>query len=569
MNSSFRKFVPAILALLGAIAACGDRAREQPAPDVLFTGRFITLDESLPQARAIAVTGGRITAIGDSEAILDLAGPDTRRIELPGVAVPGWVDAHVHVSGLGSVLDQLNVEAMSIEAIRDKVAEAANNTPPGEWIVGRGWDEGYFLKPRDPTAADLDPASPDHPVVLAGIGGHSVWVNSRALERAGIAAETPDPDGGRIVRDSEGNVTGLLLETAENLITAARPETDTPAARERHIRTALAQYARWGLTGVHDAGADLEEIAIYKKLLAAGELPVRIYAMAHGDEAIAHYLASGPEPDLGDGMLSVRSFKIYVDGALGSRGAELSAPYTDAPDTSGLSQMSDADLDAIISKAHATGFQVNAHVIGDRAVERMLDAIERGGARPGERFRLEHASMITPANVPRFAALGVVASMQPVFLGEYSRWGVARVGPGRSAWLMPIHDLVDSGAVLASGTDYPASDTGDPRATLYALITRKGFDGKPEQGFFPDQAIDIDIALRSMSAGPAFAAFQENDLGALTIGRYADFTVLAEDPRGVPVERLRDVEVMMTVVGGRVAAPGRPTVAGDKRGRTE
>ncbi|HEX6259676.1 MAG TPA: amidohydrolase, partial [Woeseiaceae bacterium] len=468
----------------------------------MFVGEFITLDNSQPEVQAIAVTNGRITATGTADEILASAGEQTQRIDIPGVAVPGWVDAHVHVSGLGSVLDQLNVEAMSIEAIRDEVAAAARATPPGGWIVGRGWDEGYFRTPRDPTAADLDEVSPDHPVVLRGIGGHSAWVNSHALERAGITAETPDPDGGRIVRDSEGRATGLLLEQADTLVAAVMPA-DTPESRERQIRTALTQYARWGLTGVHDAGVDLEEIAIYKKLLAADELPIRVYAMAAGDAAVAHYLARGPEPDLGDGRLSIRSFKIAVDGALGARGAELSAPYSDAPETSGLSQMSDTDLDAFIDAARAEGFQVNAHVIGDRGVERALDAIERTGVATAERFRLEHASIISPPNVPRFAKLGVIASLQPVFLGEYSRWGEARLGPDRTPWIMPVRDLIQSGAELASGTDYPASDTGDPTATLAALVTREGFDGRPEGGWFPEQAVDVETALRSMSSAPA------------------------------------------------------------------
>jgi hypothetical protein len=213
----------------------------------------------------------------------------------------------------------------------DAVAAAAQKTPAGDWIIGRGWDEGYFARREDPTAADLDPLTPQHPVMLSGIGQHSVWVNSRALERAGITSETPDPSGGRIVRDAAGRPTGLLLEEAEKLVTAVITDTNTAAARERRIRAALDQYVRWGLTGIHDAGTELEDIAILKRLLANGELPIRVYAMAHGDAAIEHYLKDGPEIGDGDGRLTVRSFKIYVDGALGSRGAELSAPYADAP----------------------------------------------------------------------------------------------------------------------------------------------------------------------------------------------------------------------------------------------
>jgi predicted amidohydrolase YtcJ len=539
----------ALLLMLGLLLGC--RPTQTP-PDAVYVGRFVTLDAGQPEVEAIAVANGRIVASGTRAEMLALAGKKTKRIDVPGVAIPGWVDAHVHISGLGSAVETLNVERMTKEAIAKAVAAAAQKTPDGDWIIGRGWDEGYFAKQEDPTAADLDPVTSQNPVLLSGIGEHSIWVNSRALERAGITNETPDPAGGRIVRDATGHATGLLLEEAQKLVTAVMPETTTEAARERRIRVALDQYVRWGLTGVHDAGTELEDIAILKRLQEKGELPVRVYAMAYGDKAVEQYLKSGPEAAGGDGRLTVRSFKIYVDGALGSRGAELSAPYSDAPQTSGLPQMQDADLDRFIRSAQEKGFQVNAHAIGDLGVQRVLDAIERNRVSAASRYRIEHASMISPRNLARFHSLGVIASMQPVFIGEYSRWGRERVGPDRAAWLMPIADIVLTGAVVASGTDYPASDSGDPRATLNALVTRTGFDGKPTQGFFPRQSLDVDTALWSMSGAPAYAAFQEQDLGKLTIGRYADFTVLGGDPRTVPKERLLQLPVLMTVVGGEV-----------------
>ena len=542
-------FRASLVLLLGILLGC---QRPQSPPDKVFIGRFVTLDAAQPEVEGIAVAGGRIVGAGTRAAMLARAGEGTQRIDVPGIAVPGWVDAHVHISGLGSAVETLNVERMTKEAIATAVAAAAQKTPAGDWIIGRGWDEGYFAKREDPIAADLDPVTPQHPVMLSGIGEHSVWVNSRALERAGIARETADPPGGRIVRDAEGRPTGLLLEEAQKLITAVMPDTNTEAARERRIRVALDQYVRWGLTGVHDAGTELADIAILKRLLKNGELPVRVYAMAYGEKAIEHYLENGPEIGHGNGRLTVRSFKIYVDGALGSRGAELSAPYSDARQTSGLRQMQDSDLDRFIRRAQEKGFQVNAHAIGDLGVKRTLDAIERNQVSASHRYRVEHASMISPPNLQRFRALGIIASMQPVFIGEYSRWGKERLGPDRAAWLMPVADLVMTGAVLASGTDYPASDSGDPRATLNALVTRTGFDGKPEEGFFPRQALDVTTALWSMSEAPAYAAFQEEDLGKLTIGRYADFTVLGEDPRNVPKERLLHIPVRMTVVGGEV-----------------
>ena len=543
----------ACIALILCLAGCQDGQKAEPAgPDTIFIGKFVTLDDVNSVVEALAVTDGVIVATGSGADLRTMAGPQTEVVEIPGVAVPGWVDGHVHISGLGKLLANINVQAMTKQRALATVAEAVAAAEPGTWLTGRGWDEGFFDVPEYPTAADLDAVSPDNPVVLNRIGGHSAWVNSAALKAAGIDQDTQDPPGGRVVRDADGNATGMLLERAEGLVRAVMPDMDTPEYLERYVRTALEQYRLWGLTGVHDAGTSLDEITILKKLLDAGELPLRVYVMAMGEEATAQYLANGPEIGLGDDRLTIRSFKIYVDGALGARGAEMSEPYSDAPDTSGLQQMSDEEIDTFFAAARKSGFQVNSHVIGDLGVERLLDAIERNGVPENERFRLEHASIISPPNLPRFAQLGAVASMQPVFIGEYSRWGLERVGPERAKWIMPIRDLIETGAHFASSTDFPASDSGDPRTTLNGLVNRTGFDGKPAGGWFPEQAVDVDTALRSMSAGNAYAAFQEDKLGALTVGRYADFTVLAQDPRQVPQKDLLSVAVNMAVVGGTI-----------------
>jgi len=532
------------------VSACEAPAPVTDGPDTIFVGQFITQDDGGRNVEAISVSDGVITAAGSRSEIEGTAGSNTTTVEIPGVAVPGWIDGHVHIAGFGKLLANLNVQAMKKDQIISSVAAAADAAPDGEWIIGRGWDEGFFDIVEYPVAADLDAVSPRNPVLLNRIGGHSAWVNSMALELAGIDQDTRDPAGGRVVRDANGDETGMLLEQAESLVVAVMPDMNTPEYLERYIRVALDQYRQWGLTGVHDAGATLQEIEILKKLLDAGELPLRVYSMAMGDAAVEHYLANGPEIGLGDDRLTIRSFKIYVDGALGARGAEMSEPYSDAPETSGLQQLSDAELDGIISAARARGIQVNGHVIGDFGVERLLDAIERNGVPAEERFRIEHASIISPANLPRFAELGVIASMQPVFIGEYQRWGVDRVGDERAPWIMPIRDLLDSGARFAASTDFPASDSGDPRTTLNALVNRTGFDGAPEGGWFPEQSVDVSTALRAMSAGNAYAAFEENKLGALTVGRYADFTVLADDPAEVNREDLLQIGVNMTVVGG-------------------
>jgi predicted amidohydrolase YtcJ len=424
--------------------------------------------------------------------------------------------------------------------------------------LGGGWDEGFWHPPVFPEAKELDAVSGDHPVALTRIDGHSTWVNSNALALAKISRDTPDPDGGLIRRNAAREPTGILVDHAQELIRSVTPK-PTYADQERRIRAALQQFTRWGLTSVHDAGVDLDTIAIYKDLLKRGELPVRIYGMVGGENARAHYLASGPEPDLGNGMLAVRSFKLFLDGALGSRGAELTASYSDAPGEHGLQLMKDADLAQMVQQSRKRGFQVNVHAIGDRAVSRALDAFEKGGVTAEERFRIEHASMVTADDLSRFVRLHIIASIQPVFVGEYSRWAEDRVGTSRAAWVLRTRDLLNAGVVLASGTDYPDSDSGTPVASLHCLVTRQSAAGKPEAGWHSDQRVGVDQALRMMTAGPAFAAFQEKDLGALTVGRYADFTVVSENPYDVPTKNLRGLTVRMTVVAGRETFDARRT----------
>jgi hypothetical protein len=279
--------------------------------------------------------------------------------------------------------------------------------------------------------------------------------------------------------------------------------------------------------------------------------------MARGEAAVKHYLESGPEPDLGNGMLAVRSFKLILDGALGSRGAEMTEAYTDAPEDHGLQLVKDAELDQVVRAARQKGFQVNTHAIGDRAVKRALDAFEKGSVTREERFRVEHASIVANDDLLRFARRGIIASMQPVFVGEYSRWAEDRVGPSRVHWVLRTRDFLNAGVALASGSDYPASDSGMPIATLHCSVTRQSAAGKPEGGWYSNQRVDVDQALRMMTAGPAFAAFQEKDLGALTVGRYADFTVISANPYQVPSKDLRTLTIRMTVVAGHVTYDAR------------
>jgi predicted amidohydrolase YtcJ len=527
---------------------------------MIFNGQFVTLDPSHARVEALAVTDGRIVALGSKSEIERLATQTTQRVDLPGVGVPGFADAHVHLSSLGQQLERLDLRGLAKDQILTKVAEAVRAAAPAAWISGIGWDQGFFRPAIFPSASDLDAVSGDHPIVLTRIDGHSSWVNSRVLALAGVSATSQDPPGGRIVRDRANRPTGILVDRAQDAIGRVRPS-ETGADRERHVRAALQQYARWGLTSVHDAGTDLETIGVYKRLLESGELLVRLYVMARGKAAAEHYLAAGPERDLGNHLLAIRSIKLVADGALGSRGAELTATYADAPGERGLQLTSDAELDRVIGTARTKGIQVNVHAIGDRAVRRVLDAFERNGVTPSERFRVEHASMIAPDDLPRFARLGVIASVQPVFIGEYSRWAEDRVGPARIRWILPIRDLVTSGAAIAFGTDFTASDSGDPVATLASAVAGQSASGSAAGAWYHPQRVDLDTALRAMTSGPAYAAFEETDRGQLTIGRDADITVLSSDPYALPAESLRTLKVVMTIVGGRIAYDARAAAA--------
>jgi predicted amidohydrolase YtcJ len=533
--------------------ACAKEYPPKPrARTEVFTGRFLTLDTLAPRADAIAVRDGRIIAIGTQEQVNAVAGSSVRHTRLPGVALPGLADAHVHAAGLGEVLQMLDLRSVAKAQLLVRVSAAAARAPVGGWVRGSGWDQSYWNPPEFPTAAELDRVSAGHPVILERIDGHAVWANSRAMQLAGVTRSTKDPTGGRIIRDAAGAPSGVFVDDAVELVRRAMPPLPMPE-RVRRLRLALLRYAQWGLTSIHDAGIELADIAAYKALAKEGPLPVRVYAMASAsDSTLPVVLPQGPVIGEFHGTFTLRCIKVVEDGALGSRGARLSLPYSDEKAQRGLQLVSRAQLDSIIARSLARGFQVAVHAIGDASNHDVLDAFERAGplARKS-RFRIEHASMIRDEDLPRLAALGVIASMQPVFVGEYSRFAEARVGAARLPWTYRTRDIVASGAVVASGTDFPASDSGDPIATLYSMVTRRGADGSPATGWLPAQSVSVDVALRSMTSGAAWAAFEENEGGMLRVGRRADLTVLSADPTAVPPAELRSLRVIRTIVGGR------------------
>ncbi len=525
-------FIAALLQIPGPSALDAGEVTG-PVDLILHGGRVVTMvePEPVPTPSAVAVSGGRVVWVGDDQQALSLAGPLTRTIDLAGrVAVPGLVDGHAHLYGIGKALAEIDVRGLpDAQACARRVAEAAGQQPEG-WLQGRGWDQNLWEGQAWPTREVLDAAVPERPVMLRRVDGHAAWVNSRALALAGITAATPDPDGGAILRDQAGEPIGILVDNAVNLMRAVIP-LPGPAESERRIRLAMDHCVARGLTAIHEMGAKWDRVQIYKRLAAAGELRLRVVVFLEDDPATLDAgLAAGPWLS-DDRMLLVRGVKLYADGALGSRGALLLADYSDQAGSRGLAVTPRSHLTEVCRRAYDAGFQVATHAIGDGANRLMLDIYEevlgRNGA--GRRWRVEHAQIIAPDDLGRFAELGVIASMQPVHCTSDMDWVPDRLGDGRVAGAYAWNSLAGSGAVLSFGSDAPVESV-DPLPGLFAACTRTHADGTPPGGWLPHEALDGRAALRAFTLGPAYAAGLDSDLGVLVPGRLADITVLDADP---------------------------------------
>ena len=531
----------------------GARASGAPAPAGLRPRTPVATAAVAPGPTALAIRDGRVLALGSDAAIEALAGPRTGRVALRGATVlPGLTDAHLHVESLGASLEQLDlVGVASLAEARARVREAAAALPAGAWLQGRGWDQNDWKEQRWPTASDLDAG--DHPAFLTRIDGHAAWVNARALALAGIGDATPDPPGGRILRDAAGHATGVLVDAAMDLAQARIPAPDE-ATRLRRLQRGLEACARFGLTGVHDAGLDLPGVALYKRLLAEGRLPVRVYVMLASSDFLAAGEGLTPEVGLGDGLLTVRAVKAYADGALGSRGALLLEPYADEPRTRGLLALQRDDFARLLRLALQRGFQVGTHAIGDAANRLVLDAYAAAFGQAGgtaRRFRIEHAQVVSPEDLPRFKALGVIPSMQPTHCTSDMPWAGARLGPQRLPGAYRWRSFLDQGLPLPGGSDAPV-ESADPRLGLYAAITRQDREGQPAGGWQPQERVSALEALAMFTRHAAFAAFEEDERGSLAPGRRADLTVLDRDPLAVAPAELLQARVLLTLVGGRV-----------------
>ncbi|MET0555698.1 MAG: amidohydrolase [Vicinamibacteria bacterium] len=547
--------------LVSLLLAAPAAAAEKPADLLLTGGAVITLAPARPRATAVAVRDGRIVAVGGDADVQPFRGPRTRVVALAGGGVvPGLADAHVHVEGIGQAAESLDlVGAGSLQEALDRVAKGARALPPGEWLIGRGWDQNDWPEKRFPTAAELDRAAADRPVLLERVDGHASWANTRALAIAGITAATPDPPGGRILRDASGGPAGVLVDAAQVLAESKVPE-PSRAVRKRRLAKGLAAAAAVGLTSVHDAGVSIDTIPLYKELLAEDALPVRVHVMLRGPGEFLEKGASlRPEHGLGDGRLNIQAIKVVADGALGSRGAWLLEPYSDEPGTRGLNTVDAAAFERLLAEAVKRGFQVATHAIGDAANRFVLDAYERAFAgRDGAalRFRVEHAQVLAAPDVPRFKRLGVLPSMQPTHCTSDMYWAGDRVGPERVKGAYLWKTFLDAGVRVPAGSDAPVERI-DVLPGLQAAITRQDAKGWPPAGWQPQERVTLEQALRMFSQDAAFAAFDEQERGTIAVGMRADLTVLGADLEQVAPGALSAVPVRLTVVGGRVAHEAR------------
>jgi predicted amidohydrolase YtcJ len=526
-----------------------------PADLIVVNARVHTVDDSRPLVSAFAVRNGRILFAGSDREARMLAGPRTQVLDAgQATIIPGMVDAHAHLLGLGNSLRNVQLAgSKSYEEVIARVAERAKSAKPGEWIVGRGWDQNLWPDKQFPTHEALSRAFPSNPVVLTRIDGHALLANAAAMRAANVSAATRDPEGGRVMRNADNSPAGVFVDNAEGLINRAVPPATT-AQNRAAILAAIAEANKWGLIGIHDAGESRPIIDIYESLAREGNFNLRNYVMVSGDTAdVRHYFARGPRSALYDGRIWVRSIKLYADGALGSRGAAMLAPYSDDKDNTGLLLTPPAEIQRIVIGALRRGFQIGVHAIGDRGNRIVLDAYDaalKTVPTPDHRFRIEHAQVIALNDIPRFAAMGVIPSMQASHQTSDMRWAETRVGPDRIKGAYAWRSLLSSGAIIPNGSDFPVEEV-NPLISFHSAITRQDATNWPPGGWYPDQVMTREEALKAMTIWPAFAGFQEKVMGSITPGKYADFVVLDRDIMTVPATEILQTRVMSTYLGGK------------------
>lgn len=529
---------------------------------VLENGNIYTVSAGQPHAEAVAVKGDRIVFVGSNADVKKFAGRSTRVVDLHGATVvPGLTDAHHHLFGVGFREMTLNLEGVtSLADFLAKVKARVDQAKPGAWVTGRGWIETFWQPPVFPTRWDLDKIAPHNPVVLERADGHGAVANSTALKIAGIEKNTPNPFGGEISRDKQsGEPNGMLLDAAQGLVRRHVPPTSASEIEEAYL-LGVKRDIGLGWTQVQDPGGGYEDVELFKKLYAAGRIKLRIYkALSSPGSEVARLFREGPIIEAYDNHLNVRTIKVYVDGSLGSRSAALLAPYSDAPDTSGFLTIKEEVILPMIEEALRKGIQVETHAIGDRGNRFILDEYEKAlSAVPVEqrkvrepRWRVEHSQIVNPADIPRFAKLGIIPSMQPSHaIGDLhfapSRLGLERLS-GAYAW----NSFIKSGVIVPGGSDAPV-ERGEPMIEFYAAVARKDIRGFTGAGWHPEEAVTREQALKMFTVWPAYAAFEENLRGAIEVGKLADFTVLSADIMKIPEQEILKTRCVMTVIGGEI-----------------
>ena len=541
---------------LPALVVAQAPAAPKVAETIVTNARVHTVDEARPLAEAFVIAKGRIVFVGSAREAMALKGPQTKVVDVGGrTIIPGMTDAHAHLSGLGQGLRQVDLRGTpSYDSVIARVAARARTVPKGQWVVGRGWDQNDWGDGRLPHHAALSRAVPDHPVLLTRVDGHALLANAAAMQLAGITAATKDPSGGRLERDSAGTPTGVFVDAAQGLIGSKVPPPTAADWREATL-AAIAEAQRWGLTGVHEMGVPKQVVEVYEQLGAEGKFQLRNYVYVSGDPLNVDWaLGRGPRSAQFDGRLWVRGFKLYADGALGSRGAALLEGYSDEPHNLGLTLMPPAYIRSVAERSLRGGFQMATHAIGDRANRNVLDAYEaalQAVPTADHRFRVEHAQIIHHADIPRFAQLGVIPSMQASHQTSDMYWAANRLGTERLRGAYAWRSLLATGTIIPNGSDFPV-ELVNPLISFHAAISRQDAEDWPAGGWYPEQRMTREEALRSMTLWPAMAAFQEQELGSITPGKWADFVVLDQDIMRVPPELVLRTRVLQTWLGGAV-----------------
>jgi predicted amidohydrolase YtcJ len=544
--------------LLSCVLASNLLAQSKPAADLIITNAKVwTVDKAHPTAQAVAVLGERIIAVGSNADVEVLRGRETKVIDAGGkLLLPGFNDAHVHFVSGGLQLDaaQLNDAASTDEFVR-LVGEQAKKTPKGEWIQGGDWDETKWIPPALPTKELIDPVTPDNPVFISRYDGHSALANSAALRLAGVTSKTPDPPGGTIVRDANGNPTGDLKDAAMDLVFKMIPPL-SHEQRLRGVRRALEHAASLGVTSVQNMDPEYADIAAYAELLQSNELTTRIYAAPLIDQ-VEDQAKIGIRHAFGGPYLRIGALKAFADGSLGSRTAYFFEPFSDEPGNHGLLAEDMQPLSLMrdrMMKADAAGLQICTHAIGDQAISMILDLytdVDKAHHGMERRFRIEHAQHMAAKDFARFAQLNVIASVQPYHAIDDGRWAEARIGHDRASRTYAFRTFLNNGVHLAFGTDWDVAPL-NPLLTVYAAVTRSTLDGKNPNGWFPEQKLTVEEAVDAYTMGSAYAEFQEKEKGSITPGKLADMVLLSDDIFSIHPVKIRDVKVLKTIVGGRL-----------------